>query len=78
LSPWKLRCEVAGELGKQGGGVALNMLRGSEHAAGLCERRAAKLAGPLVDVLEDEVMELLKMAEVVSALQADLGELYQS
>jgi hypothetical protein len=52
---------LAGELGKYGGRVALDMLRESEHAAGLCERRAAKLAGPLVDVLEDEEMELLKV-----------------
>lgn len=42
------------------------------------ERSAPKLAGPGVDVLEDEAMKLLKVAQIVFTFQPEFGELCES
>ncbi len=59
---------LVGELAQHVGRVALDALWEREHAAWLGERNASQLAGPRVDVLEDEAVELPQVLEVVGAL----------
>src|ERR1019366_462914 len=59
---------LVGELAQHVGRVALDALWEREHAAWLGERNASQLAGPRVDVLEDEAVELPQVPEVVGAL----------
>ena len=51
------------------------MLGEREHASRLCERSASEGACPGVEILENEAVELLEMAQIVLTFHPELGEL---